>query len=186
LANQIGIETPRAEVQAPTWTERIEAVYVEQSRELWAMFYAHCGNADRAYDAVQEAFLRLQQQHEQNIQDMRAWLLQVGRNWLRDQARRKINSVRQSDLLDSVNGNHPDPIAGLIDEEQRGRVRQALLALREEDRQALVLRYALAWSSQRISETMGATPAAIDMRLSRARKRLAAELESLGVHYEHV
>lgn len=175
-----------AEVQAPTWTERIEAVYVEQSRELWALFYAHCGNADRAYDALQEAFLRLQQQSEHGIHDLRAWLLRVGRNWLRDQARRKVNSVRQTDLLDAVKGKDPDPITGLIGAEQRGKIRQALFALREEDRQALILRYALAWSSQRISETMGATPAAIDMRLSRARKRLAAELENLGVHYEHV
>ncbi len=175
-----------AEVQSATWTERVEAVYRDQARELWAMFYAHCGKPERAYDALQEAFLRLQQQPEGDILDLRAWLLHVGRNWLRDQARRKSSGTVQSDSLDSRGGSEAEPIDSLIGEELRGQVREALHRLRDDDREVLVLRYALSWSSQRIAETVGSTPAAVDMRLSRARQRLATELEKMGVRHEPV
>ena len=71
------------------WPDQIETVYREQGRELWALFYAQCCNAERASDALQESFVRLHEQRNGTpIRDMRAWLLQVGRNWLRDVARR--------------------------------------------------------------------------------------------------
>lgn len=159
---------------------RLGTLYRDQSRELWALFYAYCGNAERAQDAVHEAFLRFQQQNTEEIRDPRAWLLQVGRNWLRDQARRKGNSTIKTDLLDVHAGEHPGPVANLLGSEQRDQIRAALQALKEEDREALILRYALDWSSQRIGETLGSSAAAVDMRLSRARQRLANELEQRG------
>lgn len=159
---------------------RLESLYRDQSRELWALFYAYCGNAERAQDAVHEAFLRLQQQTTEEIRDPRAWLLQVGRNWLRDQARRKGNSTIKTDLLDVHPGTREEPVSDLLGSEQRDQIRAALQALKEEDREALILRYALDWSSQRIGETLGSSAAAVDMRLSRARQRLANELEQRG------
>lgn len=174
-----------SEVPSATWTERIESVYREQSRELWALFYAHCGESERAYDAVQESFLRLQQQPAESVSDLRAWLLQVGRNWLRDQSRRKGSRAAGFDGLDTADCDR-SPLQSLIQEEHAVRVRHALRELAEEDRQVLVLRYALAWSSQRISDAVGSTPAAVDMRLSRARKRLAQELFKLGIHHESI
>lgn len=163
---------------------RLETLYRDQSRELWALFYAYCGNAERAQDAVHEAFLRLQQQNTEEIRDPRAWLLQVGRNWLRDQARRKGNSVIRTDLLDVHPGGPAEPVANLLGDEQRDEVRAALQTLKEEDRQALILRYALDWSSQKIGETLGSSAAAVDMRLSRARQRLAHELEQRGFQHD--
>jgi RNA polymerase sigma-70 factor (ECF subfamily) len=52
--------------------------------------------------------------------------------------------------------------------------------MREDDRQALVLRYALNWSSARMAEVLGVSAAAVDMRLSRARRRLAELLREDG------
>jgi RNA polymerase sigma-70 factor (ECF subfamily) len=163
---------------------RLEALYRDQSRELWALFYAYCGSAERAQDAVHEAFLRFQQQNTEEIREPRAWLLQVGRNWLRDQARRKANSVIKTDLLDVHPGTQEEPFAELLGNEQRDQIRAALQALKEEDRKALILRYALDWSSQKIGETLGSSAAAVDMRLSRARQRLAHELEQQGFQYD--
>ena len=159
---------------------RLETLYRDQSRELWALFYAYCGDADRAQDALHEAVLRLQQQEFEEIRDPRAWLLQVGRNWLRDQARRKGNSVIKTDLLDVYPSGQEDAISHLLGDEQRDHIRAALQTLKEEDRTALILRYALDWSSQKIGETLGSSAAAVDMRLSRARQRLANELEQRG------
>ena len=46
-------------------TSPLESLYRDQARELWALFYAYCGNAERAQDAVHESFLKLQQQTEE-------------------------------------------------------------------------------------------------------------------------
>ncbi len=135
-------------------------------------------------DAVHEAFLRLQQQTGEPIRDERAWLLQVGRNWLRDQSRRKVNSVIKSTVLDINPGPGAEPIVGLLEDEQQTQVRTALQQLKEPDREVLILRYALNWPSQRIGETLNISAAAVDMRLTRARQRLAAELEQLGYHHD--
>lgn len=160
----------------------LESLYRDQARELWALFYAYCGNAERAQDAVHESFLKLQQQTEE-IRDRKAWLIQVGRNWLRDQARRKVNSVIKTESLDLNPGSDHEPITTLFQSEQREQIRSALKQLKEADREVLILRYALNWSSQRIGETLVTSAAAVDMRLTRARQRLDSELEQLG--FEH-
>jgi RNA polymerase sigma-70 factor (ECF subfamily) len=68
--------------------------------------------------------------------------------------------------------------------ELQSRVREALNRLRLEDREVLVLRYALDWSSNRMSTALNISSAAIDMRLSRARRRLAEILGNTGVGHE--
>ena len=161
----------------PGWSAEVEAVYAAQARELWALFYAHCSDPERADDALQESFLRLYAHSGEPIRDKRAWLLRVGRNWLRDVARRKSSSVRRSDRLDEVASGQGDPTNRLLDEETQGEVRDALMELKSEDREVLVLRYAMNWPSQRIAQSLETTAAAVDMRLSRARRRLASLLE---------
>jgi len=101
------------------WTCKVETVYREQGRELWALFYAHCCDPERAYDALQESFLRLQAYHGEPIRDVRAWLLRVGRNWLRDVARRKSSSVLPSDRLDDFASDGRKPLQNLEGREQR-------------------------------------------------------------------
>lgn len=163
------------------WPEQIERLYREQGRELWALFYAHCSDAERAHDALQEAFTRLQEQNGEPIRDMRAWLLQVGRNWLRDVARRQKIAARSSEHLDLHAGEEGEPILSLVRQELQDEVRKAMDQLKEADREVLVLRYALNWSSHRIAETLNTSSSAVDMRLSRARKRLAEILERVGI-----
>jgi RNA polymerase sigma factor (sigma-70 family) len=173
-----------ASAPASAWSADVEAVYRHQARELWALFYAQCCDADRAFDAVQEAFLRLQQQDGTAIRDARAWLLRVGRNWLRDVARRQKVAARSSERLDHLAGTADDPHQSAVGAELQGQVRDALDQLRVDDREVLVLRYALGWSSQRIATVLESKAAAVDMRLSRARKRLAELLEHSGVGHD--
>ena len=168
-----------------TWPQQIESVYRDQGRELWALFYAQCGDAESAYDALQEAFVRLHEQNGHSIQNCRAWLLRVGRNWLRDRARRQRIAARPVEHLEHIAGNHPEPPADLAKAELHHQVRTGLSELKEGDREVLVLRYSLNWSSHRIAEVLSTTASAVDMRLSRARKRLKEILEKAGVHHEH-
>lgn len=162
----------------------IERMYKDQGRELWALFYAHCSDPERAYDALQESFLRLQAYQGEPIRDVRAWLLRVGRNWLRDVARRKASSTRLTDRLDEQASGPSEPNTILEIRELRDEVRRALAELKQEDREVLVLRYAMGWSSNKIAITLDSSSAAVDMRLSRARRRLAAILEEAGLTHE--
>lgn len=166
------------------WSARVEELYNNLGRELWALFYAHCCDRERAYDALQEAFTRLQAQNGHPIHDERAWLLQVGRNWLRDVARRKGTATRTSQHLDEIPAARTDPAAAAAASELQSQVRQALAELKADDREVLVLRYAMGWPSQRIAEVLECAPSAVDMRLSRARRRLGVLLKQIGVDNE--
>lgn len=166
--------------------EEVEALYHAHGRALWTLLYAHCCDRELARDAMQEAFLRLQQHDGAPIRDLRAWLVSVGRNWLRDRARREHRFPASDLSVEVVSKDGEEPAQLLETSELQSQVRDALARLRTADREVLVLRYALDWPSQRIAEEIGTTAAAVDMRLSRARRRLAQSLDRVGVDRETV
>lgn len=168
------------------WSAKVEAVYETQGRELWAMLYSQCCDPEAAYDALQEAFTRLHQQNGTPIHDVRAWILRVGSNWLRDAARRRKATSREFEQLDSLPGKSDDPGFQLQQKELFAGVRKALATLRDEDREVLVLRYALGWASHRIATALNTTSSAVDMRLLRARRRLAEIFKEAGIDHESI
>ncbi|MCR9199365.1 MAG: sigma-70 family RNA polymerase sigma factor [Planctomycetaceae bacterium] len=166
-------------------TDQLDALYRQNSRELWAIFYSQCSDPERAYDAVQEAFLRYHSYSGEPIRDPRAWLLRVGQNWLRDVARRKSSSCKLTSTLDEMtNSERSAPEDLMSSDENREVVREALTKMIEDDRKVLVMKYALNWSSAQMAKVMVCTAAAIDMRLSRARRRLAELLVEQGYAHE--
>lgn len=164
--------------------DQVDAIYREHSRELWALFYSLCSDPERAYDAVQEAFLRFYGYSGETIRDPRAWLLRVGQNWLRDVARRKSSSCRLTSTLDEMPNLPESPEDVMSLDENRLAVREALKGMIEDDRKVLVMKYSLGWSSAQMAVAMDSSAAAIDMRLSRARRRLAELLEDMGFSNE--
>lgn len=165
-------------------TAELDDIYRENNRELWAIFYSQCSDPERAYDAVQESFLRLHAYRGEPIRDPRAWLLRVGQNWLRDVARRKSSSCKLTPTLDEMANEKFAPEDILASDENRGAIREALLLMLEDDRKVLVMKYSLNWSSAQMAKVMMCSPAAIDMRLSRARRRLVEVLEEQGYSHE--
>ncbi|QDT37127.1 RNA polymerase sigma factor [Stratiformator vulcanicus] len=156
----------------------LEAVYAAYARELWALFYSRCSDRELAADAVQEAFWRFHSKRPSDLKDSRAWLIRVGTNWLRDRGRRKRRAAKSVESLSHVPDGRDGPDEGPLSAELRDEVREAIKRLKLEDREVLVLKYALDWSSARIASTLGVAVTAVDMRLSRARRRLAELLES--------
>lgn len=167
----------------PDRDQMIETYYREHSRELWALFYAMCSDAERAYDAVQEAFLRFYDYRGEPVRDLRAWLLRVGQNWLRDVARKKSSSCRLLPGLDDLSKGQLSAEDKLSMSERQDQIRGALQELNDDDRKVLVMKYAMDWSAAQMAAVMDCSPAAIDMRLSRARRRLAEVLAERG--FEH-
>lgn len=163
------------------WSQQVAEWYEAYARELWALYYTICSNPDRASEAVQEAYLRLQEHEGEPIRDPKGWLLFVGRNWLRDQARRKASAVKSNVEFHDLTETRQGPEQEFFRQELQLSMREALARLRDEDREVLVLRYALGWSSQRIGEQLGVRAASIDMRLTRARQRLATVLNRMQI-----
>ncbi len=174
-------EGKAAAIDPPADAAQLQQLYTQYARELWAIFYSICGDPERAQDAVQESFLKLQGYQGEQIRDARAWLLRVGQNWLRDQARRRVNSCVLLPGLDDQARQQMSADELLALGERQSQIRAALAELSEEDRKVLVMKYSMDWSSAQMGQVLDCTAAAVDMRLSRARRRLAGILEQRGI-----
>ncbi len=177
------------EPTASTPAERpadFEALYERHSREVWALAYARWMNADTAQDIMQEAFLRLWKQWQENtrILNPRAWLLRVARNLAEDYAKSAFsrNGTQPPQTMNGVQGNGRPPLERLEQQETFAQVRTILREMPEADREILTLRYALDYDAQEIAEVLAIQITAVHMRLSRARQRLADRLTAQGVH----
>ena len=161
--------------------DALTTLYHRHAHEVHVRLYAHCGDAADARDAVQEAFLRLGHALAagQAVRQPAGWLVTVGRRWLCDQHRRNGRG-HSSDALDTRASDQPQPLAGLLSGEMREQVRAALAALPPGEREPLVMKYTLDLSSREIAARLGLTAAAVDMRLTRARRRLAETLRAVG------
>jgi RNA polymerase sigma-70 factor (ECF subfamily) len=130
-------------------------------------------DADRARDLAQEAFVRALQ-HEPK--SPRAWLFQVAANLARDEARTVLRRRKHLVLLrgeaEAREESVKDPAAEMAERERWGRVREALDALSEKDRDALLL-WDAGQSYTEIARQTGLALGAIGTTLARARKRLA-------------
>ena len=179
-----GVSDQQDSVSDPDRDQVVAQFYRDHSRELWALFYAMCSDPERAYDAVQESFLRYYDYKGEPVRDLRAWLLRVGQNWLRDVARKKSNSCRLLPGLDEFTGKPGSGEDLMLLSERQEQIRGAMSELNDDDRKVLVMKYSMDWSAAQMPTVMDCSAAAIDMRLSRARRRLAEVLVERGFDYE--
>jgi RNA polymerase sigma-70 factor (ECF subfamily) len=174
----------RPDSRAPS-SEEFDALYRRHSREVWALAYARWMDADAAMDIAQEAFLRLWRQwnNGEAIHNPRAWLLRVARNLAEDYAKSAFrrNGTHPPQTMSALHSREAVPLDVLVEKEQFAQVRAFLRELSEPDREILTLRYALDYGTTEIAELLGINTAAVHMRLSRARQRLAERLSAQGV-----
>jgi RNA polymerase sigma-70 factor (ECF subfamily) len=166
-----------------------ESLYQHHSREVWALVYARWLNADVAQDIMQETFLRLwkQRQDDSLIVNPRAWLLRVARNLAEDHAKSAFrrNGTQPPQTMNGVQGRDPQPLDRMTREETFGQLREEMEKLAAADREILTLRYALDYNATEIAEILEINSTAVHMRLSRARQRLAERLTEQGVITSH-
>lgn len=145
---------------------------------LRAVAYRMLGSASEADDAVQEAWLRICDQHPQNIENMRAWLTTVvGRvslNVLRSRrSRPEEPSVHVPDLVVSLDAAEDPEHEALLAES----VGLALLVVLEEltpaERLAFVLHDIFGVPFADIARALERSEASAQQLASRARRRLS-------------
>ena len=150
------------------WNE----IYRSTFPDLVRFLHRKVWDAERARDLAQEAFVRALR-HEPRRP--RAWLFQVAANLARDEARTVLRRKKHLALLkteseiDEAAGS--DPESELEEQTRWQKVKEALDALSERDREVLLL-WDAGQSYTEIAEHTGLAVGAIGTTLSRARKRL--------------
>lgn len=151
---------------------------VERHRAaLYAAALAVLGDRDAAMDAVQEAFM-VALTHLNSIRDPAAvgrWLRMVARNCALMQIRRVRHEIVGGNL--EAWARTPGPEQVLEEHALRDWVWAAIEALAEEERITLVLRhFTRCRTYEAIAAITGVPVGTVRSRLSRARRRLAADL----------
>jgi RNA polymerase sigma-70 factor (ECF subfamily) len=133
-------------------------------------------DADRAADAVQEAFLRAWEELPglKDAARFGGWLMQIVRHAAID-VRRKIRPTAR--IFPEIPARSLGPALQAEQRDRDRQVKQALDLLDETTREAILLRYYEGMPTKEIAEVLEMSPAAVDMRLSRGRALLR---ESLG------
>lgn len=151
-------------------------------RTALAVAYGVLGDSDRSGEAVQEAFLRAWER----IGDLRepghfgSWLCGIVRNLAHDARRQAVREarVRAAVPVALYASRADDPVIQIEQQEDGQRLAAALEKLDEVSRTAIVLRYYEGMNSKQIGQLLNLAPAAVDMRLMRARRALRQELSA--------
>jgi RNA polymerase sigma-70 factor (ECF subfamily) len=181
----------------PGMTETSEAVARARAgdAEAWGEIYREMGPAifrfcrralptrEDAEDATMEIFSKLWEGKLSQYDATRsfsAWLYRVAANHCWDiLRRRKIRQDKETEDVDDVPLEHPDPnqLDRLIEQKSSEEVRRALDKLGARARMALVLRYYSDMSYDEIADALGVRRAFVGVVLLRARHELRQALE---------
>jgi len=153
-----------------------DQAYATYAVRLFSFLTRLVGRAERplAEDLLQQTFLKLAE-HGPELRadsDLRAWLYTVARNAFLGQVRGR-HTTAEGPSLELIADFAPDAEARLM----VGDVEAALLRLRLEDRELLLLVGAEGLEPRAVSKLLGLEPATLRKRLERARQRLLLELE---------
>src|SRR6202163_3381948 len=155
-------------------------------REFAPAIFRFCRRAlptrEDAEDATMEIFMKLRDKLGQydRTRSFSAWLYRVAANHCWDiLRRRKIRQDKETDDVENVPLEHPDPgqLERLIEQRTSAEVRKALDKLGGRARMALVMRYYSDMSYDEIADALGVRRAFVGVVLLRARHELRQALE---------
>src|SRR6516165_9638461 len=138
--NQIGVSRNGQE----TSEERLVRTFNELKDELISTLVFVLGNREDAKDAAQDAFIKCWNAREQlpQVINLRAWVFRVCFNTAKDMQRsawhRRARPLRGEEFMKA--GPEPPPTQALENKESVERLRQAILDLREEEKEVFLLR----------------------------------------------
>jgi RNA polymerase sigma-70 factor, ECF subfamily len=153
-------------------------------RPIYSLAYRMLGNAEDAEDAAQETFLRAYR--SLRAYDFRrpfsTWMLSIAAHHCIDclRRRRAVVSLDDAPSWRQVPSDGIDPDRAAEDADEAERIEAGLLALPDDYRLVLVLRYWHDLGYSDMASVFGETESAIKSRLHRARRQLADVLTQAG------
>jgi RNA polymerase sigma-70 factor (ECF subfamily) len=165
------LRSPEADVFAAAFRE----VYAAEKSVIYGLLLRLSGDATCAADLFQNVWLKLAHHRHRLREDtvLRAWLCTV--------ARHEYLNYRRVQMVDLARvltlGREPAPAEGAARDPRLVDVNDALQRLSDADREVLLLTSVDGLSPRQAAEAVGVREDTLRQRLSRAGRRLGAELE---------
>lgn len=160
--------------------DRAAALFTEYHAQLVRFLTRQLGDRDAAEEIAQETFVRALQQP--TIASERSWIFAVAMNLVRDEGRKAVRRQKRLQLMREREGDDAvmvqPPVTQTERHEERALARQALDALAERDRDALLMREE-GLSYEEIAAALDLSIGSVGTTLSRARRRLMEAFEAL-------
>jgi RNA polymerase sigma-70 factor (ECF subfamily) len=175
---------PRAASQESAF----ERIFEEFSAPIFNYALRMVGDPDRAADIAQDTFIKAYRKLDTLTDDtsIRSWIYRIATNTAIDEMRRRrfvmpMGGTREDaestyEPVDQRPGPEAQAIGATLDE----RVQRALLRLRPNHRQCLLLSDLEDMSAQQIGEVMGMSYGAVRTLLCRARGEMRRQLAAEG------
>jgi RNA polymerase sigma-70 factor, ECF subfamily len=152
--------------------QRFRHIYEEHWRAV-ARYCRRRASAEVADEVLNETFLIAWRRQDDVPRDARTWLIGVARKVLANHWR---GERRRQALADRLAATEWRPVASREEPVDAEALRRALSELSEPDREALMLVYWDGLSPTQAAAVLEASPAAVRVRLHRARRRLARRM----------
>lgn len=173
----------------------LAALMTRHGERLFHYLYRLLQDEEEAADLAQETFVRVYQHCDRfdRRRKFTTWLYAIATNLARDRARWRSrhptvslqaeSAATGAELHSSLAAGEANPHEALVAEERAGWVREAIGALPEDLRAPLLLAEYQGLSQADISEVLGCSAKAVELRLYRARQRLRARLQPLVAQF---
>lgn len=154
--------------------DALEVLLRRHETRVYGLAYRLLGNRADALDAAQEIFITLFRKARsfRGESAFTTWLHRLTVNTCHDFGRKRARTPEPAEELE---GSSPDAISAADD---RMQIEEALAALAEEQRTAVVLRDFRGFSYQEIAQATGVPVGTVKSRIARARLALATILET--------
>lgn len=179
--------TPTAVSRPATDPREVEfqRIFEEYSAPIYNYALRMVGDADRAADITQDTFIKAYRKLDTltDATSTRSWLYRIATNTaIDDMRRRRMVSPMGDDSATYANrpDHRPGPEAEVMAATLDERVQRALMRLRPNHRQCLLLSDLEDMSAQQIGEVMGLSYAAVRTLLCRARGEMRRALATEG------
>jgi RNA polymerase sigma-70 factor (ECF subfamily) len=164
-----------------------DALFEQYSTPIYNYVLRMVGDPDRAADIAQDTFVKAYRKLDSLTDEAaaRAWLYRIASNTAIDEIRRRRFTVRM-DPQEPAHAQRPDgepgPEAQLLASQLDERIQRALLRLKPNHRQCLLLSDLEDMSGQEIGEVMGLSNGAVRTLLCRARGEMRRHLAAEGLN----
>jgi RNA polymerase sigma-70 factor (ECF subfamily) len=148
--------------------------------ELVSTLWYLLGNREDAQDAAQEAFLKCWRTQDRltDVRDLKAWIFRVGLNAAKDLQRSAWH--RRARLLDGdevmLVTKETAPVQALEEQETLERLRQAIVNLRQEEKEVFLLRQNGDLTYEQIAEIRHSPVGTIKTQMRSAIQKLRRQL----------
>ncbi len=176
LARQTSSSAPTSDGDA------LEAVFARHQGELLGTLFYLVGNLEDARDALQETFVKCWRHRDKvaEVKQLKSWIfciaLNTGRDMRQTAWRRKKRSLPDEEAI--MDNPAEDPGIALERKEQMGRLRGAIMQLRQEEQEVFLLRQNGDMTYEEIAGAIGIPTGTVKTRMRLAISKLRVALAS--------